>query len=362
MTEFSTSKSELQPPAGTLTARERLLRALRGQSADRVPAWMMRQAGRYLPEYREVRRKYGFLALCKTPKAAAEVSIQPLKAIGTDAVIIFNDILIPLEHAGAQVEFNDQGPLIRNPIRQAPDLVMLKALASRKLTAEEPVARTIREVRRRVGEEVPILGFIGAPWTLATYWVEGRVSKQFESIGSLRFRDPALLDALLERITPIAAEYLKIQIEAGADAVQIFDTWGSILSQDEYARFSAPWIRRIIETVKPLGAPIIVYVNGCAPYLDQLAALGADAISVDWRVEMRQARQALPAQIALQGNLDPLVLLAGPEAAERAVRQFFEKFPPAPGHVFNLGHGILPNTPVPSARQLMEAVKRYGAY
>ena len=356
MTVFSTS--EIQAQAGQ-TPRERLLRALRGQSADRVPGWLMRQAGRYLPEYGEVRRRYDFLALCKTPEAAADVSIQPLRAIGSDAVIVFNDILIPLELAGARLEFDERGPLIRNPIRTAADL---KKLQHTEVTPEEPVARTIREVRRRVGEDVPILGFIGAPWTLATYWIEGRVSRQFETIGALRFSEPGLIEELLETITPLAIEYLKIQIEAGADAVQIFDTWGSVLGQDEYARFSGRWIQRIIEEVKPLGAPVIVYVNGCAPYLETLAALGADCLSVDWRMGLGQVRARVGPALALQGNLDPLALLAGPEAAERAVRQLFEKFPPGPGHVFNLGHGILPTTPVASARALMEAVKRYGVY
>jgi uroporphyrinogen decarboxylase len=345
--------------AGAITPRARLLAALRGQPADRVPGWLMRQAGRYLPEYQEVRRGYDFLQLCKTPAAAAEVSIQPLTAIGSDAIIIFNDILVPLELAGAQVEFDDRGPLIRNPIRSAADLAKLTLHPA---SPEEPVALTIREVRRRVGEEIPILGFIGAPWTLATYWVEGRMGRQFETVGPLRFRDPALLDALLETITALAIDYLKVQIAAGADAVQIFDTWGSALTQSEYERFSARHIRKIIEAVKPLGAPVIVYVGGCAPYLDTLNTLGADALSIDWRLELANARRLVKPGIALQGNLDPLALLAGPEAAARAVRELFEKFPPAPGHVFNLGHGVLPPTQPAAARALMEALKHYGAY
>ena len=351
----SARTSTATPP----TPRERLLCALTGKPADRVPVWLMRQAGRYLPQYHQVRSQYDFLTLCKTPEAAAEVSIQPLEAVGSDAIIIFNDILVPLEHAGADVIFDDHGPLILNPVRSTVDF---QALEARKVGSEEPVARTIREVRRRVGEEIPILGFIGAPWTLATYWVEGRMSKQFTEIGPLRFREPALLETLLDRITTIAVQYLKIQIEAGADAVQIFDTWGSILGQDEYARFSAPYIKRILEAVGPLDVPVILYINGCAPYLDQLAALAPAAISVDWRMSLSRAREIAGPSIALQGNLDPLVLLAGPEATEQAVRRCFEQFPPGPGHVFNLGHGVLPATPVASVQALTEAVKRYGAY
>lgn len=359
MPEATTIKPVQPTPVEDFTPRRRLLRALRGEPADRVPVWLMRQAGRYLPQYHEVRSKYDFLDLCKTPDAAAEVSIQPLDAVGAEAVIIFNDILVPLEHAGADVTFDDGGPLVRNPPRSAD---ALENLQSRPMEPEEPVARTIREVRRRVGDDVPVLGFIGAPWTLAVYWVEGRVGKQFTQIGPLRFRDPALLEALLERITPIAVEYLKIQIQAGADAVQIFDTWGSILGREEYARFSAPYLRRILDEVRPLGAPVILYVNGCAPYLEHLAALGPDAISVDWRINLSRARQIIGPGIALQGNLDPMALLAGPEATERAVGACFEDFPAGPGHVFNLGHGILPKTPVASVRAMVEAVKQYGSY
>ena len=346
-------------PGRALTPRERLVRALRGQRADRVPAWLMRQAGRYLPGYQALRRRYGFLALCKTPEAAAEVSIEPLEAIGSEAVIVFNDILVPLEHAGALVQFDDDGPLIANPVREAKDLI---ELATRPVTGSEPVAETIREVRRRVGDSIPILGFVGSPWTLAVYWVEGRMSRQFSGVGPLRWRDPGLLLDLMERLTPIVAEYLRVQIEAGADAVQIFDTWGSILGQAEYARFSAPFLRRVIEHVRPAGVPVIVYVNGCAPYLDQLGALGADAVSVDWRVDLACAREALGPGVALQGNLDPTALLAGPQAAERAVAELFENFHPGPGHVFNLGHGVLPTTAPEAARRVLDAVKRYGVY
>lgn len=341
-----------------LTPRQRLLRALRCQPADRVPSWLMRQAGRYLPEYHEVRRNYDFLTLCKTPEAAAEVSVQPLKAIGSEAVIIFNDILVPLELCGAQVEFDDHGPVVHNPVR---DVASLMPLMSREVE-DEPVARTIELVRERVGVETPILGFAGAPWTLATYWVEGRVERNFRHIGELRFRDEPLLEQLLELITATVIDYLKLQIRAGADAVQIFDTWGSLLSQSEYSRLSAPYIRRIIEAIKPLGAPVIVYVNGCAPYLDQLAQLGADCISVDWRVDLARAREIVGPTVALQGNLDPLALLAGPEDAAVAVRRQFEAFPAGPGYVFNLGHGVLPQTRVTSARAVIEAVKQHGRY
>ena len=345
------------PSSLSLTPRQRLVGALRGEKTDRVPVWLMRQAGRYLPQYQAVRRNYDFLTLCKTPEAAAEVSVQPIEAIGSDAVIIFNDILIPLEAAGAKVQFGDQGPKIANPLRESGDL---RGLAAREITMDEPVVGTIEEVRRRIGPDYPVLGFIGAPWTLASYWIEGVMTRTFESLLKMRWADPELLDEILERITEVAAQYLRIQIRAGADAVQIFDTWGSVLNQSDYERFSGRWIRRIIESVKDLGVPVIVYVNGCAPYLETLGTLGADCISVDWRIDLATARTALHPKIALQGNLDPLVLYAGPEAVDREVKALFEKFPPQRGHVFNLGHGVLPRTPVQSAKRLIEAVHRYG--
>lgn len=344
------------PMALSLTPRERLLAALRREPIDRVPVWMMRQAGRYLPEYQAVRKNYEFLDLCKTPEAAAEVSVQPIEIIGSDAVIIFNDIMLPLEAAGARVSFGDRGPEISNPLRSGADLASLK---TRAVTMQEPVVGTIEAVRQRVGEDIPILGFIGAPWTLAAYWIEGKATRNFESLLKMRWGEPELLESILDHITDYAAEYLKVQIQAGADAVQIFDTWGGILSADSYERFSGRFIRRIIERVDG-AVPVIVYVNGCAPYLKTLANLGADCLSVDWRTSLAEARAAVGDSMALQGNLDPLALYAGPEATEQAVREIFEAFPPATGHVFNLGHGLLPKTPVESARRVIEAVKKYG--
>lgn len=349
-----------------LTPRSRLLRALTGEPADRVPAWLMRQAGRYLPRYQEVRRRYDFLTLCKTPSAAAEVSIQPLEAIGSEAVIIFNDILLPLEHAGARVSFDDRGPSILNPIAGPADLV---GLAEREVVRDEPVAETIREVRRRIGPDWPILGFVGAPFTLAAYWVEGRMSRELSRVKSLLAAQPEFLLQLLDRIARAATDYLRIQIEAGADAVQIFDTWGAILSPSDWARFSAPFIRKMIEAVAPFNIPVILYIGGCAPLLEQVNEMFALwhsrprlCMSIDWRIELSSARARLDKNITLQGNLDPKILLAGPDAAEKAVAELFQKFPPGPGHVFNLGHGVLPETPVAAARATIDAVKRLGVY
>lgn len=342
-----------------LTSRERFLRALRGERADRVPVWLMRQAGRYLPGYQAMRARHGFLELCKTPAAAAEVSIEPLEAVGSDAVIIFNDIMLPLEHAGARVEFDDDGPVIRNPIRGLDDL---GSLDLHDVRPDEPVAETIREVRRRVGEGVPILGFIGSPWTLTTYWVEGRLDKRFDHISSLRDNEPALLEALLEHVTKYAAAYLKVQIEAGADAVQIFDTWASLLNPTEYERLSARWIQEAAQAGRAAGVPVIVFVNGAAPHLPVLKTLDVDALSVDARVDLAGARRVLGPKMALQGNLKPDLLLEGPEAAERGVRRIFDSFPPGPGHIFNLGHGVLPGTSVEAVRRCIEAAKRFGAY
>jgi uroporphyrinogen decarboxylase len=267
--------------------------------------------------------------------------------------------MLPLEAAGARVAFGDGGPRIDNPLRSADDL---KSLRGRAVEPDEPVAGTIRRVRERVGDDVPILGFIGAPWTLAAYWVESAATRNFERLMKMRWDDPALLEAFLDRIADVAAAYLRIQIEAGADAVQIFDSWGATLGQSDYMRFSGRFIRRIIESVADLGAPVIVYLNGVAPYLDSLAMLGADCISIDARIDLATARRALPAGIALQGNLDPTALFARPDAVERAVKDLFARFPPASGHVLNLGHGVLPATPVESVRRFFEAARRYGAH
>lgn len=346
------------PAQVEMTPRERFLAAIRREPVDRVPVWLMRQAGRYLPEYQAVRSRYSFLDLCKTPEAAAEVSIQPIEIVGSDAVVIFNDILVPLEPAGAKVDFTDRGPEIGNTLRTEADLEGLK---TRKLTSDEPVAATIQTVRRRLGPDFPILGFIGSPWTLAAYWVEGLGSRNFENLQQLRWGSPDLMERILDHITGYAIDYLKIQIDAGADAVQIFDTWGGILTDAHYEQFSGKWIRRVIEAVRPTGVPVIVYMNGGAPYLSDLARLGADCISIDWRLSLKRAREALGSEIALQGNIDPLVLYATPEAVEAEVRRIFEEFPPATGHVFNLGHGILPKSKVENVKRLIEAVKRYGA-
>lgn len=349
----SASSARLQ-----LTPRERFLAAIHGEPVDRVPVWLMRQAGRYLPEYQAVRSRYSFLELCKTPEAAAEVSIQPVEIIGSDAVVIFNDILLPLEHAGAHVAFGDHGPEIANPLRSESDLAGLRTA---DISPDEPVAETIRTVRRRLGPDFPILGFIGSPWTLAAYWVDGGGSRNFEHLQKLRWASPAAMERILEHITRYAIDYLKIQISAGADAVQIFDTWGGVLTDAHYMQFSGSWIRRIIEAVAPAGVPVIVYLNGGAPYLKDLADLGADCVSIDWRLSLQHAREALGPGVALQGNLDPLVLYATPQAVEDEVRRIFEAFPPATGHIFNLGHGILPRTPVENVRRLIAAVKHYGA-
>lgn len=359
MTMKQPSTNAASQTSGGMTGRERLLRALRGEPADRVPAWLMRQAGRYLPGYQAARRRYGFLELCKTPEAAAEVSVEPLDAIASDAVIVFNDILLPLEHAGARLDFDEAGPLIHNPLEEGFDPEAIEIVP---VSPDEPVGGTIRAVRRRVGENVPILGFAGAPWTLAAYWAEGRMGKRFTRLMQMRWSDPGRLRALLRRLTDHIADYLALQVAAGADAVQIFESWGSLLSQPDFARFSVPCLRRLVGRMRELEVPVIVFVNGCAPYLEQLRALRPDAVSVDWRVELTRARQVLGPGIALQGNLDPAALLGGPAAAGRAARELFQNFRPRPGHVFNLGHGVLPSTTPGAARTLIEEVQRLGVY
>jgi uroporphyrinogen decarboxylase len=342
--------------SGALTKRERLCRAIRGQSVDRRPVWMMRQAGRYLPQYREVRKRFDFLTMCREPEAAAEVSLQPLEILDVDAVIVFNDILIPLEAMGAPVVFTEQGPELTAPLRDRQNLAHFKPA---DFDAHEPVSRTLRLLRERIGPDVALLGFAGAPLTMACYAVEGKLSRNLDVVKAMRYRDPALLHTVLGRIAETVVNYLRIQIEAGADMVQLFDTWAGMFSVADYREFAVPCQRRIIESLRPLGVPIALYVKGSAPMLEAMAESGADVLSVDWTLPLSEVRRRVGGGFALQGNLDSTALLATPECVRREVRAMLEDFAGDGRHIVNLGHGILPNTPVECAQAFVEAVREF---
>jgi uroporphyrinogen decarboxylase len=311
---------------------------------------MMRQAGRYLPEYREIRAKHTFLEVCKTPELAVEVSLQPFRRLGVDAVIVFSDILIPAEAMGLKLELGDAGPNLPEPVRTKADVERLRLFDPEMETGF--LAEAIRRIVREVGGDVPVLGFAAAPWTLACYMVEGRASEGFASVKSLLYHEPRTLHELLHRIAEAAIPYLKAQIAAGAAAVQLFDTWCGELPLRDYEDFALPATQEI---VSGLGGkvPIIYYTKASNHLLPAVALSGANVLSVDWRVNLRELRDARGPRVALQGNVDPAVLFGPQEKIRRVTLETISALR-GEGHILNLGHGILPNTPVENARLFIE--------
>jgi uroporphyrinogen decarboxylase len=333
------------------------LKACRGEKTDYTPVWLMRQAGRYMKEYQEVRAKVDFLTLCKTPELAAKVTLQPIDILGVDAAILFSDILIAVEAMGMPLEFHEKkGPILGDPVRT-------KAGVERLVIPDTEdsmpfVLETIRILRREL--KVPLIGFSGAPWTLATYIIEGGSSKNFLHTKKMMYQNPGLFKALMEKITATVIEYLSAQIAAGAQAVQLFDSWAGILTPYDYEKTIFPHVKTAIKALKKYEVPVIYFVNDCAGLLDVVKKCGADVIGIDWRVDMARAARKLGKKYSLQGNLDPLVLFAAKEHIEDRVKDILFKAEAARGHIFNLGHGILPETPVENAIAMVEAVHRYG--
>jgi uroporphyrinogen decarboxylase len=311
---------------------------------------MMRQAGRYLPEYREIRAKHTFLEVCKTPDLAVEVSLQPFRRLGVDAIIVFSDILIPAEAMGLQLELGDAGPNLPNPVRSKTDVDKLKNFDPEAETCFLP--ETIRRLVKSVGPEVPVLGFAAAPWTLACYMVEGKTNEGFANVKSFLYHEPKTFRDLLHRIAESTIPYLKAQIAAGATAVQLFDTWCGELDLDDYNRFALPSVQ---EVVSGLGhrAPVIYYTKASHHLLPAIAQSGANVLSVDWRVDLAEIRKSLGPRIALQGNVDPAVLLGPPEKIRSVTLDAVASLS-GQGHILNLGHGILQNTPVENAKLFIE--------
>jgi uroporphyrinogen decarboxylase len=337
---------------------DRLLRALRQQEVDRPPVWLMRQAGRYMKEYLAVRKQTPFLELCKNPKLAAEVTLQPYNRFHMDALIIFSDILIPVEAMGMHLELSERGPVLDNPVRDSERLAQLSIPDPDKDTPY--VLDIIKEVKRLIDDEVPVLGFAGAPWTLASYMVEGGTSKNFIELKRLRFAQPQLLHSLLEMISETVMKYLEAQIKAGADAVQLFDTWAGELARDDYRVFALPYLQRIISHLHSVSdRPVILYTNGCAAILEDMIETGADCLSIDWRIDMAEAKQRIAGRTAIQGNVDPCALLSPKDYLQTLVRQTIDKYGKDPGLIVNLGHGILPPTPTEGVEAFVDAVKNY---
>lgn len=340
---------------------DRLLRALLRQPVDRTPVWMMRQAGRYLPEYRAVRAKAGdFMTLCRTPELACEVTLQPLRRFPLDAAILFSDILTIPDAMGLGLHFVEgEGPKFSRPLRSA--------AAIEKLTVPDPetdlryVMDAVRMIRRELDGTVPLIGFAGSPWTLATYMVQGGGGHDFAIIKKMLYDNPELLHSLLGKLANAVRDYLNAQIKAGAQVVQIFDTWGGVLSADSYALFSLSYIRQIVDGLirehDGRRVPVIVFTKGGGQWLEAMVGTGCDALGLDWTTDLDDARLRVGKQVALQGNLDPCVLYASPAKIREQVAALLADYGSHDGHVFNLGHGILPDVNPEHAGAMITAVQ-----
>ncbi|HEX6851465.1 MAG TPA: uroporphyrinogen decarboxylase [Candidatus Polarisedimenticolaceae bacterium] len=331
------------------------LRACRGEKTERPPIWIMRQAGRYLPEYRATRAKAGsFVDLCKNPELAAEVTIQPIDILGVDAAILFSDILVPVEPMGIRMDFNP-GPVLDPPVRTRADV--------ERLVVADPeeglpyVYETIRILRRELAGRVPLIGFGAAPMTLAAYLVEGEGSKNFDKFKGMLFSDPDSARLLLQKCTAMTVRYLAAQVKAGAQAIQVFDSWAGILGYDDYREYSLPYVNEVVASLKPLGVPVIYFALDGAHLFDAIRECGADVLGVDWRTPLDEAARRVGPDFVLQGNLDPCVLFSPPETIAARAREVVERGRAARSHIFNLGHGILPEVPVAHAKALVDAVK-----
>jgi uroporphyrinogen decarboxylase len=338
---------------------DRFLRACRKQPVDTVPVWIMRQAGRYLPEYMAVRRQHAFLDLCKTPELAVQVTLQPVARLGVDAAILFSDILIPVEAMGVPLEFHEgQGPVLGRGVRDRSGVEALRVP-----DPEQPlvfVLEAIRVLRRELADKVPLIGFSGLPFTLASYIVEGGKSRDFARLRALMKDDPQTFALLMDKLTATTIAYVDAQIQAGAQAIQLFDTWAGILGAPEYRERVLPYTGRVVEAIRGRGVPVIHFTENCERLLTVLKELPVDVISVDWRVPLDRAADIVGQKFVLQGNLDPEALFKPIPEVEAAVADVLKRGRAAGGHIFNLGHGILPKTDPETARALVEAVHRLG--
>ncbi|HVT34901.1 MAG TPA: uroporphyrinogen decarboxylase [Nevskiaceae bacterium] len=337
---------------------DRFLRALKRQPVDRTPVWMMRQAGRYLPEYRATRARAGsFLKLCKTPELACEVTLQPLARFPLDAAILFSDILTVPDAMGLGLKFVEgEGPMFERPLRSAADIA--------RIGVPDPegelryVMDAVRTIKHELHNKLPLIGFAGSPWTLATYMVEGEATREFAVIKPMAYGEPALLSQLLDKLADAVAAYLKAQIDAGADAVMLFDTWGGALSAAAYPQFSLAPMKKIVAALKAHAphTPVILFTKGGGQWLEAMADAGADALGLDWTTPLADARRRTGGRVALQGNFDPVALLAPRARIREEVARVLSDYGSGPGHVFNLGHGILPQTLPEHAAEMIAAV------
>lgn len=338
--------------------RDRLIRALRGEPVDRRPIWLMRQAGRYLPGYRELRRKHPILELARTPELAAEITLEPVRRFDVDAGVVYADISLPF--AGLGIDFSIDpglGPVIPHPVRSRVDVDRMLALDPRRDVGF--VARAIERFLA-AGTDRPILGFAGGPFTLASYLIEGGPSRDYAETKRMIFADPSAFRGLIDRLTEATISYLRMQAEAGAGALQLFDTWVGAVSVGTFAEYLAPSLRSIFDALRPTHRPTIYFSTGSSHLLEAIATLGSDAIGVDWREPLGRVRARVGERVALQGNLDPGALLADPSTLAREARTVLRELPEGRSHVFNLGHGVLPSTDPERVRELVELVHAEG--
>ena len=341
-------------PESHAPSTERFMRACRRQPVDRTPIWIMRQAGRYLPEYRELRARHSLLAICRSPELACEVAMQPMRRFDLDAAIVFSDLLIPVTALGVEFDIvESRGPVVARPVRDAASVAALEMPST--LDRIGYVFETIRLMRAALGGRVPVLGFAGAPFTMASYLVEGGATRDFRRTRLLMHSQPGVFADLLERLADLGIAYLEEQARAGASAAQLFDSWVGCLSPAEYRRHVMPATRRVLEAARQRGLIAIHFGTSCAHLLPLMAEAGGDVLGVDWRVMLSDVRRAWPDR-AVQGNLDPVALLAPPEVLAGRIDAVLDDAGPEPGHIFNLGHGILPETPVESVTLLVERI------
>lgn len=332
------------------------LRALKGETVERPPVWMMRQAGRYLPDFMKLKAKYDFFTRCQTPELATEITLMPIEQIGTDAAILFSDILVVLQAMNIKVEMKPEvGPWIPTPIRSEKELN--EVIVPNAEVALGYVIDAIKMTKQALNDQVPLIGFAGSPWTLLCYAVQGQGSKNFDKAKAFCFSQPELAHRLLQMITDTTIDYLKAKVAAGVDAIQLFDSWGGLLSPDDYNIFSWPYIQQIVTALKN-DIPVIVFGKGCWFALHDMAKSGASALGVDWTCTARNARYLSGGQITLQGNFDPSRLLSPIPTIKSEVKKMIDSFG-KDRYIVNLGHGILPNIPVDHAQAFVDAVKEY---
>lgn len=341
-------------------SQHRFLAALRCQPVDRTPVWLMRQAGRYLPEYRQIRAEIkDFMSLCKNPALACEVTLQPTRRFALDAAIVFSDILTIPDAMGLGLHFvENEGPCFERPVQSREAIAKLPVLdVDNQL---HYVMETIARCKTALADKLPLIGFSGSPWTLACYMVQGSSSKDFSRVKQWAYQDPQGLHILLDKLAVAVTDYLLAQIKAGADAIMLFDTWGGVLTPIAYQQFSLHYMQQIIANIRKVSAtPMIMFTKNGGQWLEAMADCGCDAIGIDWTTDLHSARQRVGDKVALQGNMDPSVLLSTPQRVQEEVKNILQQYGAGPGHIFNLGHGILQQTPPENVAALVEAVRNF---